>query len=271
MPYLRQLTELCVVLTWVTAYQAASWANSTKIPETTSPWASPIVIVLKKNGVDIRLCIDYRKVNAITMIMEYAMPLVDDILSELEKYLWFCSCGQRLLGCDDDQPSSAHLGASRRISAFVCALGHFECLRMPFGLKNVSREENDGQDMRKVIVDPVKGPDHRFQQFLQTHFATNAPMIYQRMIDKALWGYVQPKDGWSVFARRIGRAEEVATTQRQSQGGDPTQSPCSLTKFATDNCGEMVLRNRKIAGVLLYTLPELPTNGGGTPIFREVT
>ncbi|POM73112.1 Hypothetical protein PHPALM_10072 [Phytophthora palmivora] len=35
--------------------------------------------------------------------------------------------------------------------------------------------------------------------------------------------------------------------------------------------GEVVLRNRKIAGVLLHTAPELPTNGGGTPIFREVT
>ncbi|POM61379.1 hypothetical protein PHPALM_29615, partial [Phytophthora palmivora] len=41
-----------------------------------SPWASPIVIVLKKNGVDIRLCIDYKKANAITMIMEYTMPFV---------------------------------------------------------------------------------------------------------------------------------------------------------------------------------------------------
>ncbi|POM78577.1 Hypothetical protein PHPALM_3879 [Phytophthora palmivora] len=33
----------------------------------------------------------------------------------------------------------------------------------------------------------------------------------------------------------------------------------------------VVPRNRKIAGVLLHTAPELPTNGGGTPIFREVT
>ncbi|OWZ03943.1 hypothetical protein PHMEG_00024245 [Phytophthora megakarya] len=34
-----------------------------------SPWVSPIVIVLKKNGVDIRLCIDYKRVNAVTTIM----------------------------------------------------------------------------------------------------------------------------------------------------------------------------------------------------------
>ncbi|GMF34609.1 unnamed protein product [Phytophthora fragariaefolia] len=56
-----------------------------------SPWASPIVIVLKKNGVDIRLCIDYKLVNAITLMMAYAMPLVDDLLTELDAYLWFCS------------------------------------------------------------------------------------------------------------------------------------------------------------------------------------
>ncbi|GMF53839.1 unnamed protein product [Phytophthora fragariaefolia] len=53
----------------------------------TSPWASPIVIVLKKNGQDIRLCTDYKMVNAITLIMEYAMPMVDDLLTEMESYL----------------------------------------------------------------------------------------------------------------------------------------------------------------------------------------
>ncbi|KAG2875265.1 hypothetical protein PC119_g26538 [Phytophthora cactorum] len=52
-----------------------------------SPWASSIVIVLKKNGKGIRLCIDYKRVNTITAIMEYAMPLVDDLLTELGHYL----------------------------------------------------------------------------------------------------------------------------------------------------------------------------------------
>ncbi|GMF62089.1 unnamed protein product [Phytophthora fragariaefolia] len=56
-----------------------------------SPWASPIVIVLKKNRVDIRLCIDYKMVNSVTAILEYAMPLVDDLLTDMEKYMWYCS------------------------------------------------------------------------------------------------------------------------------------------------------------------------------------
>ncbi|GMF37535.1 unnamed protein product [Phytophthora fragariaefolia] len=53
-----------------------------------SPWALPIVIVLKKNGVDIRLCIDYKMANSVTAIMEYGIPLVDDLLTDMENYLW---------------------------------------------------------------------------------------------------------------------------------------------------------------------------------------
>jgi hypothetical protein len=113
-----------------------------------SPWSSPIVIVLKKNGVDIRLCIDYKMVNAVTVGMEYAMPLVDDLLTELDNYLWFCS-----LDAASGFWAVRMTQRAQKISAFVCALGHFEWLRMPFGLKN-------------------------------------APMIYQRLIDNALWGYI---------------------------------------------------------------------------------
>ncbi|KAG3009227.1 hypothetical protein PC120_g15760 [Phytophthora cactorum] len=36
-----------------------------------------------ENGKDIRLCIDYKRVNTITAIMEYAMPLTNDLLTEL--------------------------------------------------------------------------------------------------------------------------------------------------------------------------------------------
>ncbi|OWZ00620.1 hypothetical protein PHMEG_00028148, partial [Phytophthora megakarya] len=96
-----------------------------------SPWASPTLIVLKKNGQDIRLCIDYKMFNAVTAIMESAMPLVDDLLTELENYLWACS-----LDAASGFWAIKMTMRARKTSAFVCALGHFEWLRMPFGLKN---------------------------------------------------------------------------------------------------------------------------------------
>ncbi|KAE8987459.1 hypothetical protein PF011_g19569 [Phytophthora fragariae] len=158
-----------------------------------SPWASPIVIVLKKNGIDIRLCIDYKRVNAITAIMEYAIPLVDDLLTEMEAYLWFCS-----LDAASGFWAVMMTRRARKISAFVCALGHFEWLRMPFGLKN-------------------------------------APMIYQRMIDNALWGFVQPKGGWTNFSEKMRIAETTDAEDRAGVTGasvGPTEPP--RTKFEAD-------------------------------------
>ncbi|TYZ61215.1 hypothetical protein PybrP1_000751 [[Pythium] brassicae (nom. inval.)] len=57
----------------------------------TSEWASPIVIVLKKNGEDIRLCIDYRVINAMTLLMWVSMPAIDELLANFEAVLWMCS------------------------------------------------------------------------------------------------------------------------------------------------------------------------------------
>ncbi|GMG15068.1 unnamed protein product [Phytophthora fragariaefolia] len=121
--------------------------------------------------------------------MEYAMPLVDDLLTDMEKYLWHCS-----LDAASGFWAVMMTQRARKISAFVCALGHFEWLRMPFGLKN-------------------------------------APMIYQWMIDNALWGFVQPRGGWPAFAGRI-RTTEAADT---AEGGSPTDTAThSRTRFEAD-------------------------------------
>lgn len=100
------------------------------IQPSTSPWASPIVVIVKKNGVDIRLCIDYRVVNALTRLMVYPMPLVSDLLEDLDSLLWFCSL---------DMASGFWVVSmterARSISAFITPFGLFEWNRMPFGLK----------------------------------------------------------------------------------------------------------------------------------------
>ena len=119
------------------------------VQPSTSPWASPIVVIIKKNGVDIRLCIDYRRVNQLTRLMVYPMPLISDLLEDLDKALWYCSLDMASGFWVVEMTERAKL-----ISAFVTPFGLFEWLRMPFGLKN-------------------------------------APQIYQRLVDNALYGYLK--------------------------------------------------------------------------------
>ena len=47
-----------------------------------SPWASPVVLVAKKDG-STRFCVDYRKLNAITKMDVHPLPRIDDSLDQL--------------------------------------------------------------------------------------------------------------------------------------------------------------------------------------------
>ena len=52
------------------------------IEPASSEWASPIVIIKKKDDT-IRLCVDYRRLNAMTQVDAYPMPRIDDILDQV--------------------------------------------------------------------------------------------------------------------------------------------------------------------------------------------
>ena len=58
------------------------------IRPSTSPWASPVVLVPKKDG-QLRFCVDYRRLNAVTKKDQYPLPRIDDILDMLGKKRYF--------------------------------------------------------------------------------------------------------------------------------------------------------------------------------------
>ncbi|KAE9266919.1 hypothetical protein PF008_g31490 [Phytophthora fragariae] len=81
--------------------------------------------------------------------MIYPMPLINDLLEDLDKVLWYCS-----LDMANGFWVVTMTDRARAISAFITPFGLFEWNRMPFGLKN-------------------------------------APQIYQRMLDNALYGFTR--------------------------------------------------------------------------------
>lgn len=58
------------------------------IQEITSMFASPIILVKNKDG-SWRMCVDYRRLNEITIKNKYPIPLIDELLDELCGASWF--------------------------------------------------------------------------------------------------------------------------------------------------------------------------------------
>ncbi|GFT17118.1 hypothetical protein TNCV_4738431 [Trichonephila clavipes] len=62
--------------------------NNDVIEPSSSSWASPIVLVRKKDGSS-RFCVDYRRLNDVTKKDSYPLPRMDDTLDTLVGNTWF--------------------------------------------------------------------------------------------------------------------------------------------------------------------------------------
>ncbi|GBG64030.1 hypothetical protein CBR_g40277 [Chara braunii] len=100
------------------------------IRPSSSPYGAPVLFVRKKNK-DLRLCIDYRKLNAQTIRNTGPLPRIDDLLERLGGTKFFSKL---------DLKSGYHQLEIRKEdrykTAFTTRYGHFEWLVMPSGLTN---------------------------------------------------------------------------------------------------------------------------------------
>lgn len=98
------------------------------ITESRSQYASPIVIARKKSGA-VRMCIDYRTLNARTIPDQYTTPRIDDALDCLAGSKWFS-----VLDLRSGYYQIAMAEEDKEKTAFICPLGFFQFERMPQGI-----------------------------------------------------------------------------------------------------------------------------------------
>ena len=95
-----------------------------------SPWASPIVLVRKKDGT-MRFCVDYRNLNAVTTPDKFPLPRIDDLLDQLGKSRYFTTldlaAGYWQIRMDEKSVEK---------TAFATHQGLYEFRVMPFRLMN---------------------------------------------------------------------------------------------------------------------------------------
>lgn len=146
-----------------------------------SPCGAPILFARKKDG-SLRLCVDYRKLNDLTIKNVYPLPLIDEMLDRLGSAKFFT-----LLDLKDAYWLVRIREGDEWKTAFRTCYGLFEYLIMPFGLSNapsnfqahVNRCFNDMIDQfLQVYMDDFLVYSKTFEEHVQ-----HVRKVLQQVID----------------------------------------------------------------------------------------
>ena len=108
--------------------QITQWLETGIIRPSSSPWASQMIMVKKKGG-EWRICIDFRRVNEVTIKDSYPLPLIEDMFNKLGKATIFTTINLQTGYMNIEVEEKA-----KPITAFITDNGLFEFNKMPFGL-----------------------------------------------------------------------------------------------------------------------------------------
>ena len=111
--------------------QVQQMLTSNVIRPSNSPWASPVVMVRKKDG-SLRFCVDFRQLNAATVKDAHPLPRIDDLLDALHGANWFSTLDLKsgywqVPITEQDKAKTAFRTSSGQL---------FEFYQVPFGLCN---------------------------------------------------------------------------------------------------------------------------------------
>ena len=158
------------------------------IQPSNSPWASPVVLVRKKDGTH-RLCVDYRELNSVTRADTFPLPRIDDLLDQLGKSTYFSTLNL----ATGYWQIRVHPNSQEK-TAFVTPQGLYEFRVMPFGLTNAPGVFQRLMQCVLMGLNPEEGPDFVavyiddiviFSRTLEDHI-DHLRLVFERLVETGL-------------------------------------------------------------------------------------